>query len=477
MSRIYDSPVDKAAVFAALPPREGAATLDAELAAALAGLGRKIVILDDDPTGVQTVHGVSVYTTWDEASIAAGFDEDRSLFFILTNSRSLTAAASRAQHRDIAAALVRVAGRLGREFLLVSRSDSTLRGHYPLETETLREVIEAAGGGAFDGEIIMPFFREGERYTIDDTHFIGMGDKLVPAHASEFARDVVFGYRHGNLPLWIEEKTGGRYPATGVTTIGLAALRAKRVDDITASLMAVSGFGKVAVNAVDYDDVKVFVLALARALAAGKRFLFRTAAGFVRVIGGVNPRELLTKADLVTGSASGGLVIIGSHVRKTTEQFAAIRDLDATDFLELDPALVRRPAELDARLGEIVAQANGLLAVGRNAVIYTSRELLKADSEEGNLAISAQVSDALVRVMRGITVKPRYIIAKGGITSSDIGTRGLEVRKALVLGQVLPGVPVWLTGPEARLANVPYIIFPGNVGGSTALREVMEKLR
>ena len=49
----------------------------------------KKLVLDDDPTGVQTVHDVSVYTDWEEESIRKGFEEKESMFFILTNSPQL----------------------------------------------------------------------------------------------------------------------------------------------------------------------------------------------------------------------------------------------------------------------------------------------------------------------------------------------------------------------------------------------------
>ena len=55
---------------------------------------RKIIVLDDDPTGVQTVHDVSVYTDWSPESMESGFAEPGNLFFILTNSRSFSAASS-----------------------------------------------------------------------------------------------------------------------------------------------------------------------------------------------------------------------------------------------------------------------------------------------------------------------------------------------------------------------------------------------
>ena len=73
-------------------------------------------------------------------------------------------------------------------------------------------------------------------------------------------------------------------------------------------------------------------------------------------------------------------------------------------------------------------------------------------------------------------VKPAYIIAKGGITSSDVGTKALKVKKALVMGQIQKGIPVWLTGEESKFPGMPYIIFPGNVGDKDTLRLIVEEL-
>ena len=64
--------------------------VDKLLAEEIAKNNRKIVVLDDDPTGVQTVHDIHVYTGWDEESIRKGFLEENNLFYILTNSRGFT---------------------------------------------------------------------------------------------------------------------------------------------------------------------------------------------------------------------------------------------------------------------------------------------------------------------------------------------------------------------------------------------------
>jgi len=475
---IYDKPLKKSDLLASLPLLANSECLDKRLVALLKLFNTKIVVLDDDPTGVQTVHGVSVYTDWEEFSMEQGFREDTPLFFILTNSRGMTAKDSERIHKEIAKNICWAARKTGRDFLIISRSDSTLRGHYPLETETIRKVLDEQGYPV-DGEIIAPFFAEGERYTIHGTHFVGMGEDLVPANLTEFAKDLVFGYQHANLPLWIEEKTQGRYPAEKVEQISLKEIRQNDLDGIKAKLLQTENFNKTIVNAVDYSDIKVFATALVLAIFSGKRFLLRSAAGLVRIIGGISTRPLLTGGELIEQQIkkTGGLIIIGSHVKKTTEQLEAIRGLDNTHFFEISPRLVFTPDLLQLEIRRVANEASRCLVLGQNAVIYTGRDLLTLATHEENLAVSAQVSDALVQIMLNIEIAPRYIIAKGGITSSDIGTKGLGVKKAIVAGQILPGVPVWLIQSEALFPGVPYVIFPGNVGGPNALREVMMKLK
>jgi uncharacterized protein YgbK (DUF1537 family) len=111
-------------------------------------------------------------------------------------------------------------------------------------------------------------------------------------------------------------------------------------------------------------------------------------------------------------------------------------------------------------------------------VIFTNRNRfdLNTGNKEDELRVAVKIAAAVTSFVSNLKNKPRFIIAKGGITSSEIGTIALKVKKALVLGQVLPGVPVWLTGPESRFPNTPYIIFPGNVGEEDSLRKIADML-
>ena len=234
------------------------AYIDSLLKKEIEANNKKIVVLDDDPTGVQTVHDISVYTNWDKDSIRQGFEEENNLFYVLTNSRGFTEDQTTKAHHEIAEVVDEVARETGKEYIFISRSDSTLRGHYPLETQLLKADYEKNTGKTIDGEIMCPFFKEGGRFTIDNVHYVKYGEELVPANETEFAKDKTFGYTAYTMPEYIEEKTKGEYKAADVTCISLEDIHNMDIDKIEAQLMEVTGFNKVIVNAVDYADVKVF---------------------------------------------------------------------------------------------------------------------------------------------------------------------------------------------------------------------------
>jgi uncharacterized protein YgbK (DUF1537 family) len=443
------------------------------------GFTHKIIVLDDDPTGVQTVYGVSVYTDWEEDTIELGFLEDRQMFFILTNSRAFTAKETEEVHRDIAERTEVISKKLGIPYLIISRGDSTLRGHYPLETDVLRRTLEAESGERVDGEVILPFFKEGGRLTLENTHFVQQENDLVPAGETEFAKDRTFGYKSSHLGEWVEEKTNGVFPKEGVTYISLESIRSLDVDGIVDQLLQVKDFGKVVVNAVEESDVRVFATALILAIGEGKRFIFRTAAAFTKVIGDISSRPMLTREDLISEEReNGGLVIVGSHVKKTTDQLNALKELSSLHFIEFDAHLVLDKEAFQQEIERVRHEAETKVAGGISTVIYTKRKRLDLGDgmEEQELQLSVEISNAVTSIVREFSVRPNYLVAKGGITSSDIGTKGLCVKRATVAGQIAPGIPVWQTGEESTFPFIPYVIFPGNVGAVTTLRDVVSTL-
>ncbi len=455
------------------------AAVDALLAREIAANDKKIVVLDDDPTGVQTVHDISVYTNWDKESVMMGFEEENNLFYIMTNSRGFTAEQTTKAHREIAAVVDEVSKETGKGYIFISRSDSTLRGHYPLETELLKEDYVKNTGTQIDGEILCPFFKEGGRFTIDNVHYVKYGDELVPANETEFAKDKTFGYKAATMPEYVEEKTKGQYKAADVTCISLEDIHDVAIDKIEEQLMNVKNFNKIIINAVDYVDIKVFCVALYRAMAKGKIFMMRTAAGIVKVMGGVTDQPLLTREQMVVKETSnGGIIVVGSHTDKTTKQVECLKELKDIEFIELDATLVKDDTAFEAEVQRCLDREEECIKAGKTVCCYTTRALITADTgdKEDELRLAVKISDAVQSLVGRLSVTPAFVIAKGGITSSDVGTKALAVKKANVLGQIKPGIPVWQTGPESKFPQTPYVIFPGNVGEIETLKEAVEVL-
>jgi len=433
----------------------------------------KVAVLDDDPTGTQTVHGVPVLTEWSVEKLTEELSDDSSVFYVLTNSRSLTLAQAQSLNVEIGRNLLEAARQTGREFAVVSRSDSTLRGHFPGEIEALADALEQA----FDGWIINPFFLEGGRYTIGDIHYVDARGWLVPAAETEFARDSAFGYRSSNLRRWVEEKTNGRVSSEDVTSISIEDIRRGGPEQVTKCLEELTAGGICVVNAAGYRDLEVFVVGLLNAEARGKRFLYRTAASFVQVRAGLSPRPLLTRADFEMPESGGGLIIVGSYVPRTTSQVTALLALGDVSGMEMSVEALLDDGRRQDEVARVAQFVDNTLHGDGDVVIYTSRELITDDDPEESLGIGNRISEGLISILCMISTRPRYLVAKGGITASDVATRGLNVKRAMVPGQILPGVPVWQLGPESCYPGMPYIVFPGNVGDPEALADVVRMLK
>jgi len=431
-----------------------------------------IVVLDDDPTGTQTVYDVPILTDWTIESLSSEFQAKTPLFYILTNSRSLAEAAARNLATEIGTNLKQAAQQTGRSFVAISRSDSTLRGHFPAEVDALAQAL----GETKAVRVLIPFFLEGGRYTIGDTHYVKEGQYLIPAHQTAFARDAVFGYSYSNLPKWVAEKTQGQVSADAVVTLSLEDIRNGGPKRIEEKLGQCRENGVCVVNAASYRDLEVATLALIRAEKRGQRFLYRTAACFVRVRAGLSARPLLTTKQLALPKKSGALFVVGSYVPRTSEQISSLKECSKVRSIELQVTPLLSEAKRAAEIRRVVTLVDEALEENSDVMVYTSRDLVTGQDAEENLAIGSQISNGLVDIVRRVSVRPRYLLAKGGITASDLATKALGIKRALVLGQILPGVPVWKMGPETRFCDMPYIVFPGNVGGPDALVQIVDKL-
>jgi uncharacterized protein YgbK (DUF1537 family) len=226
----------------------------------------------------------------------------------------------------------------------------------------------------------------------------------------------------------------------------------------------------VIANAQVERDIEVVALGAMLAEEAGTPLVARTAASYVRARAGRSPAPLLRRGE--TGGGPAGLIVVGSHVETTTRQLRTLLDQTPPDRLTLCELEV---ADLIARrldFGGVAETIRDGLERGNIAVVATERV-----RRDANLADGRAISEGLVEVVQRLSRRPDWVIAKGGITSSDVASMGLRMRESRVAGQVLPGVPVWIGGAESRWPGLPLVVFPGNVGGPTALADVVERLR
>jgi uncharacterized protein YgbK (DUF1537 family) len=434
---------------------------------------KTVVVFDDDPTGTQTCHDVVVLTSWDVTLLAAELKKKPSILFILTNSRSLSAQKAVELNLEIGKNLNEAVEQSGRNVVVISRSDSTLRGHFPYEVTGIAEAMHLLDAIW----IIIPAFIEGGRFTIEDVHYLVEQGELVPVSDTPFAKDGVFGYSHSNLKEWVEEKSNGKIKATEVISCSIDDVRRGGPDVVAEKLMLCNPGNIVIVNAASNKDLEVLTMGILKAEKSGKQFLFRSSATFVSIRAGIAPGKIFMPSKKDFTSVHGSLIIVGSYVPKTTAQLTHLLRQERHESIEISVPELLDATNTSTRLEGIIKQTDELLASGRDVVIYTSRELKAGTDSESSLKINSAVSAFLVDIVQGISVRPAFIIAKGGITSSDLASKGLSSESALILGQAIPGVPVWRLAPTSKFPKIIYVVFPGNVGDDAALANVWNKFK
>ena len=431
----------------------------------------KIIVLDDDPTGSQTVHSCLLLMQWDVETLRLGLRDAAPIFFILTNTRSLLPQ----QAYDItldACQNLKEAIRLEgiQDFLVVSRSDSTLRGHYPVETDAIADIL-----GPFDAHFLVPAFFEGGRTTRESIHYLKVNGVDTPVHETEFARDSVFGYSNSYLPDYVEEKTNGRIKANQVDRFLLSEIRS----GVSDRLMSLKNNTCGCVDAEVQADLDQFATDILSAASQGKRFLFRSAASLLTALAKLPPQPI-APAEMATyvRASKPGAVLVGSHVKKTTEQLEALLQAPGTVGIELAiDRLLNGSNGYDTLLKEAAAAATAAHTAGHTPVIYTSRTELTFDNAETRLQFGESVSRLLMDILRHLPETIGFLISKGGITSNDTLSQGLALRSVFLLGQVIPGVSMVKTAPDhAQFPDLPVVLFPGNVGDSAALATVYRRL-
>lgn len=397
----------------------------------------KMVVLDDDPTGIQTVHGCLLITQWDEQSVRLGFEDAELFFYILTNTRAMTREDAEQVTREAMEMVIKVNQDYGYRLIIVSRSDSCLRGHFPLETDVMRQCLVQHGYTVAPKTPFCPAFIEAGRVTIDGVHYMKDGNRLIPVSETEFARDNVFAYHTSVLRDYIKEK--GANP-----------------DDYEI------------VNAQGYDELRAFAEHLTSdIIPQTSSIVIRSSSSLPKAISGIADIPLLNCNILKHQGV--GCFVVGSHVKKTTQQLENLLQAEGTCAIEVDVQRILDDAPL--LMSETLDTIQQVVDNHLTPVIYTSRQEFRLDDANQRQHLGQQVSDFLVDIVYRLPFTPSYLVGKGGITSHDILTKGLGIKSARVLGQVINSVPCVMT------EKFPYIIFPGNVGSEQSLREVYEKLK
>jgi uncharacterized protein YgbK (DUF1537 family) len=425
----------------------------------------KIIVLDDDPTGSQTVHSCLLLTQWDVETLKLGLRDEIPIFFVLTNTRALTPVQAAAITREVCQNLkIALKETDVTDFLVVSRSDSTLRGHYPIETDVI-----AAELGGFDAHFLMPAFFEGGRITRDSIHYLIVNGVETPVHKTEFARDSVFGYSHSYLPDYVAEKTHGQIPADRVVRFLLDEVRTGSLD----KLLQLERNRCCVVDGEKQSDFDRFGVDAITAASRGKRFLFRSGASILTSLASLGTQPIpATEMSKYVRDGKPGAIIIGSHVQKTTEQLAQLLTANGIEGVEIDVSqLVGEDAPTRAKLlAETIDRINTIHADGNTPAIYTSRQELAFDSIQIRLKFGESVSALLMDVIRALPADIGFLISKGGITSNDTLSKGLALPTARLLGQIVPGCSTIVTPPNhPQFPNLPVVLFPGNVGDENAL--------
>lgn len=435
-------------------------------------LNKTCIVIDDDPTGNQTVYDVPLLSEWYLETLIDEFKNETPIFFLLTNSRSLTQERSSEIYQEISRNILKASELTNREFTIISRSDSTLRGHFS-EVNIIKNTMNLDDAIT----VFLPVMFEGNRVTVNNVHYISDEDDLIPVNETPFSQDHTFAYSNANLKEWIQEKTHGKVSASDVFSVSIETIRNKNKEWLCEQIMSLETGTYCISNALNYHDLDKVTHALLLAEKSGKRIVYRTSSSFVPSYIGLEPKPLLTSEKIINSdSRTGSLTIVGSYVPKSSEQLKyTLNYYDENDIIEVNVDAILR-AGSDLYLASIISKIDKNLANGNDVIIYTSRKLITGKNDNSNIDIASKVSDALVTLVRGIHVRPKYVLAKGGITSHDLAVKGLGMKRSKVLGQIEPGIPVWEMEKETKFPKLPYIVFPGNVGNEKSLLTITQKL-
>ncbi len=422
-----------------------------------------ILVLDDDPTGTQSMADVPVVLRPDEDTIREAADDAPPAIHLVTNSRAWSP--DEAHRRTGAAARVGRAVLPGAE--LVLRGDSTLRGHVWEEYDALRDVV-------YPGEepvlLLAPALPEAGRITVDGVHLLETDGRRQPLHETAYARDPAFGYPDADLLAWADHRSGGAFSRSRGRTLHLDDLRTGGATAVASLLGEVAdgpGPTVCAVDAVTLADLQRIMDGYRQARAARVPVILRTAPTGAGVLTGATATGTVE----LPADPDGVLVVCGSYVPRSVRQLGALVGRYPGALVELSPGELTRvgPEALAGRLAGRLAER-----IDRDGLAVLAVEHPGEDGP-GDLDRQAAVAEALVAVVRHLDRTPGVVITKGGVTSATVIRDGLGAAMASVIGPVVSGVGRWDVAAEG--GRVSCLVVPGNVGDDHILLDLVDRLR
>ena len=440
----------------------------------------KIVVIDDDPTGSQSVYGCPLLLSWDQDILTKGIRSPSSLLFVLANTRSMSPQMAETTTRDICQSIQKSINNTDLNFddvLFISRGDSTLRGHGVLEPTILSQEL-----GPFDATFHVPAFFEGGRTTVNGVHFLNGS----PVHLSNFASDQIFGYSTSYLPDWLEEKSKGEILSQSVFRVTIEQLQDaiksdKGMKELCVFLKALSRNVSVVVDAEDSSHLEVFAKAVIQ-LMGEKRFLFRSAASLISAFAQL-PKNSYIPSSLASlrlkdqcSIYKPGLIVVGSHVQLADQQLAVLLKNKNCEGVELPVYKISRV--LDGSLPDVLLkdlenrwfmQLKKILQAYKTPVLYTSRGEVSFPSVAKRMFFGLQLAELMARLTTHLCYDLGYVIIKGGITTQILLQKGLGLGIVELKGQLLPGLSVICPYSNENIGQLPILTFPGNLGDSRTL--------
>ena len=434
----------------------------------------KIIVIDDDPTGSQCVHDCLLLLNWNYETLLKGLMSNSNLLFILANTRSLSEKEVKKRLREICTNFYKVTqeNNLEDNLLFVSRGDSTLRGHNFLEPDLINKYL-----GPFDATFHIPAFLEGNRITVNGKHFVNG----IPAHKTPFANDNIFGYKTNDLKKLLLKKSRSKIQLKNIENLN--CIEQYSSHELRKFMESLKNNTHVIVDIDKFSQLEK-LSEVTRELIKNKKFLFRTAASFLKAISNT---KVIKKGNFYYSQLRlrnklnnflPGLIIIGSHTEISTKQLNKLLELDAFEAIELDVEKFYKIHASKDKETKIIKLKNFFLEAIRKTiknsfipVIFTSRKEKVLENNYDQMDFYNSLSFFIAEIVADIKHEIGYLISKGGITSNTILNSSFDADYVYLEGQICSGISL----VKVKLINnnyLPVITFPGNLGDDYSLKDV-----